>query len=263
MNRGTKEGTIEEVELVKLLNNKAKSSKFWNVLRLDKEHHFAIHVVKHKLARVQGKMIKPKADIYIAKGSIGDDYLKRNLYLLKEADVKKFALTKIENTGISVKIKDSKKYQILKTGPEAFKKIFGSYELGAAASLYCLRESELKKNDNVLLGWKTNIRKFIDFYKKEFPDVVELFNVSVDEEVKASIAKKIKTQALNTIHEIISNNKKIADYVFKGTGNFDEPYTAHWIYESGDFRKLEPYEFVVTTGSGRSKGDFTIVIKPK
>ena len=263
MNRGTKEGTIEEIELVKLLNNKSQSAKFWQILKLDKESHFAVHVIKHQLARVQGKMIKPKADIYIAKGFINNSDLESRGYLLNEDDIEKYKLTKVERTGISVKMRDSKKYQILKTGPEAFRKIFGSYELGAAASLYCLRKTELKKNKAVLIGWKTNKKKFIDFYIKKFADVSELFDDAVKEDKKIVIAKKIKNNATSSIYEIISKDKKIADYVFKGVGNFDEPFTAYWIFEADKFRKLVPYDFRVTTGSGRSKGDFTIVIKPK
>ena len=65
------------------------------------------------------------------------------------------------------------------------------------------------------------------------------------------------------IGEIINNNKEISDFMFNGIGNFEEPFTVHYLYENGELKDNCFIPFKPTTGSGRSKGTFTIVIKPK
>ena len=62
---------------------------------------------------------------------------------------------------------------------------------------------------------------------------------------------------------MIEASSVISDYVFTGKGLYPEPYPATWIFEAGEFRKNGPMEFAVTTGSGRSRGDYTVVIKPR
>lgn len=47
-----------------------------------------------------------------------------------------------------------------------------------------------------------------------------------------------------------------------GIGNFEEPYTAPWLIEDDSLKPNYEIPFNVTTGSGRSKGIFTIVLKP-
>ena len=61
----------------------------------------------------------------------------------------------------------------------------------------------------------------------------------------------------------VNNDKAISDFIFFGIGNFDEPFTAHWLYEYEKFRTNYVIPFTITTGSGRSKGIYTIVLKPK
>lgn len=51
--------------------------------------------------------------------------------------------------------------------------------------------------------------------------------------------------------------------MFNGIGNFEEPFTVHYLYENGELKDDCFIPFKPTTGSGRSKGTFTIVIKPK
>ena len=48
-----------------------------------------------------------------------------------------------------------------------------------------------------------------------------------------------------------------------GIGNFDEPYTAKYLIENDKIKKNHYLPFTITTGSGRSKGKYTIVLKPK
>ncbi len=251
MNKGTKEGTEEEIKFVKVLN-KDKDGKYWNIIKnsFSRKNLFAIHVIYKKHGKINEKKIMPKADIFLAYGEVSKLILKEKDYYLDENDMEKLKLTPVNHTGISVKRPDSNRYQIMKMNPSTFKKIFGNYELGAGASIYCKREEELEKNESVIKGWKIDNGKFNAYFKikdkrgiKEFEDI-----------------KKISTRK---IHEMIAKSKLISDFIFRGVGNFEEPYTATWFYEKGELKKAEEIPFVVTTGSGRSKGDFTIVIKPR
>jgi hypothetical protein len=263
LNKGTTEGIEEEIKFVKELNSN-KESKIWLKLgiSLDRKKLFAIHVTGHKWGKINESKIKPKADVYIAYGDINPEYVKQKDFYLTESDVEKFKLRKIEFSGISIKRADSERYQILKMNPSTFKKVFGSFELGAGASIYCKRKEELNKNSSVLKGWQTNWKKFEKFFYF-IPEIEKLNDVNTNPNTRLEIAKKVKEYATKKIEEIIHQNEEISKFVFQGIGNFEEPYTANWLYEKGEIKKAGPMPFVVTTGSGRSHGDFTIVVKPK
>ena len=55
----------------------------------------------------------------------------------------------------------------------------------------------------------------------------------------------------------------ISRFLFMREGNFKEPFIALWLYEGGVFRKNSVMPFSVTTGSVRSRGAFSIALKPK
>lgn len=263
MSIGTKEGTEEEISFVKLMNSD-KKHRFWKVLGIDydTEDLFAVHVKKEKYGKINEAKVKTKADVIICRGRIGREVLKEKDFYLDESDITRYNLKELDKTGISVKRRDSYRYQILKMNPTTFKKIFGNTELGAGASIYCTRAGELEKNNSVLKGWKTDwagFEKYFSFIK----NVCLLKDKTAQPETRLSIAKEIKAYSNGKIHRHIDENKQISDFVFMGMGNFDEPFTATWLFEKGDMKKAGPIDFVVTTGSGRSHGDFTVVIKPK
>lgn len=254
-NRGTAEGTIEEINFVKQLNEK-KDISLWKTLNLNPETHYAIHVIYHKFGKINQKKVKPKADVYIAKGFVSKDILEEKEFYLNEDDVETYDLIPIDGTGISVKLITSKRYQITKLHPNTFKKIFGSYELGAGASIYCRKERDLIKNNAVIEGWYSNNNDFIDFFKEAGIDINK-------KDIDLETANKIKKYSNSKIEEIINNNKEISEFIFNGIGNFEEPFTVHYLYENGELKDNCFIPFKPTTGSGRSKGTFTIVIKPK
>ena len=263
MNKGTKEGTDEEIKFVRTLNND-KGNDIWPKLIPSGESpndFYMIHVCGDQYGKINGEKTKPKADAYVARGHIKEGYLKKKNYYLNEKDVDILNLSKCDNTGISIKRTDSSRYQILKISPNTFKKLFGSLELGAGASIFCKRAYELEKNEAVLKGWNTDWNKFEGYFNM-IADVGSLKDPSKGPEIRLKIAKKVKDKANQTIKDKIDENRCLSDFVFKGVGNFDEPYTAHWIYVRGTFKQAGPEPFKVTTGSGRTHGDFTIVIKP-
>jgi len=257
INKGTKEGTREEEKFVQLLNEK-KIFKFWEILGLNPKNHYAVRVVFKQFGKINGEKILPKADVFIIEGNIPDEFLKNNKYLLTEKDIMGFNFKKLDYTGISVKRPDSKKYQIVKMGPSTFKKIFGSNILAAGASVYCSSEEEFFKNKEVLKGWEIKETDFINFFNKKLNLKAKLLSDLTKDDLK-----KIKKFSNKKIEEIIKNKTDISDILFFGKGNFEEPYTATWLYEKGELKKNYQIPFTVTTGSGRSKGNYTIVLKPK
>lgn len=259
MNKGTFEGTEEEIFFVKELNLK-KNLLFWKILGIDFENHFAVHIIKHKFGKINNSNIKSKADVFIAKGIIPISFLIKNDFYINEDNLNTFNLIPIEHTGISIKRKDSHKYQILKMNPSTFKKIFKSYELGCGASIFCNKFEGLNKNRSVIIGWNSTWEKFVAFFSKI--KGVDSLNYNNFSESDLKIFKAIKNYSNQQIQQMIEKDKFISDFVFCGIGNFDEPFTATWFYEKGTLKKAEKIPFTVTTGSGRTKGDYTIVIKP-
>ena len=106
-NKGTKEGTQEEVKFTVLLNKKTETH-FWDKLNLPPKNHFAVRVVTKKYGRINEAKIMCKADIFIAKGYVPSNDLLSKEYYLDERDFSYYNLIPIEKTGISVKEKIQK-----------------------------------------------------------------------------------------------------------------------------------------------------------
>jgi len=257
-NKGTKEGTAQEIEFVKLLNKKEDLS-YWNTLSLEPSSHYAIRVISKKYGKLNDSKVLPKADAFIAYGDIPLDYLESKDYFLDEKDIEKFNLEPISKSGISIKRADSKKYQIIKMSPSTFKKLFGSNILASGASIYCTKEIEFIKNSELLSGWGVDESEFISYFNQH----LDINLLSVTKSSNKRELKLIKKFSNAKIAEIINSDKSISDFIFFGIGNFEEPFTAHWLYEHGEFRANYMIPFTVTTGSGRSKGVYTLVLKPK
>ena len=215
-NKGTKEGTAQEIEFVKLLNKKEDLS-YWNTLSLEPSSHYAIRVISKKYGELNDSKVLPKADAFIAYGDIPLDYLESKEYFLDEKDVKKFALTPIAKSGISIKRADSKQYQIIKMSPSTFKKLFGSNILASGASIYCTKEVEFIKNRELLNGWGVEEHEFLSYFNSELG--LNLLSVTHSSNKKALAAIKKISNA--KIAEVINANKQISDFIFFGIGNFE------------------------------------------
>lgn len=255
VNRGTKEGTIEEINFVKKLNKK-ENIELWKILNLDITNHYAIHVKYNQLSQINNRKVKPKADIFIAKGYVNKDIIINKEYYLNEDDLEEFELIPVLYSGISVKLKSSKNYQIIKMTPNTFENLFQDRELGAGISLFSQKEEDLIENIKVLEGWKVNVSDFKEYY-------AELINYSNNDYLTLEESSKIKKYSINKVTEIINSNEYIKKFIFQGIGNFEEPFTVHYLYENDSLRKDCEVPFSITTGSGRHKGTYTVVIKPK
>tara|TARA_B100001175_G_scaffold137382_1_gene116777 strand:+ start:984 stop:1754 length:771 start_codon:yes stop_codon:yes gene_type:complete len=256
MNKGTKEGILDEIYLTKELNKK-NNRNLWKIFDFDFTDHYAVHVKNLKYGKVNKKKIWPKADIFIVKSSnILESVLKKNNFYLNEYDIKNLKYSPVPYSGISVKRRDSKRFQIMKIGVSTFEKLFKNLELGAGASIYCRNSSDLIKNDRVLEGWNTNWDKFNRYFQNHFD-----YNIDVNSDLNTF--KQIKKISNSLIEKSIINNKKLNDFIFKGIGNFEEPFTAHYLFQGNEMKFNYSIPFKITTGSGRSKGNFTIVLKPQ
>lgn len=246
-------GNKQEVVYTKQLN---KKTKFWDKINFDRENTYAVHIISKKYGKINGAKIQPKADIILTKGNVSIDYLKQNDFYLDENDINKFKLIPINKSGISVKLPHSK-YTITKISPNTFIKFFGSNLLGAGASIYCNKEKDFNKNIEVLKGWNIDINDFYNYFNQNIE------NLNIDSLNEKEKLNQIKTFSNKKISELTLNSKSISDLIFKGIGNFEEPYTAHYIIENDEIKENYYIPFIVTTGSGRSKGIFTIVFKPQ
>jgi hypothetical protein len=245
------EGNQTEVIITKLLNQKECS--YWNELPYDKDTSYAIHIKNKKFATLNNEKIQPKADVFFATGFVNKDYLIKNEYYLNEDDVINLNLKSIDQSGLSIKMNNSN-FTIIKISPNTFVKIFNDNVIGAGASIYSTKDFD--KNINVIKGWGIEESYFKQYYCK----CLDIIDFELDDKI---ILGKIKTFANKQIESIILADFKICDLVFKGIGNFEEPYTAHWLLENNLIKKNYYIPFNVTTGSGRSKNIYTIVLKPK
>ena len=171
MNRGTKQGDNQEIEFVIDFNtNKNKYKDFIKLLCQDINNVWMCRVTTKQLSKLSNQRVFTRSDCYLIETNDGQfsRLLKNNSnYISEDILHNSNILYKcIDKSGISVKMSDSNKFQILKLQPDSFYKLFNNYELGAGASIYCKKENELVKNINVLEGWKTSIPKMITFFKE-------------------------------------------------------------------------------------------------
>ena len=149
----------------------------------------------------------------------------------------------------------SDNFQILKVRPDSFYNLFGNYELGAGASLFCMRKEELVKNEPLLAGWKTTPEKMSNYFSS-------LTNGDLDFYKKQLVCNEIKIYSVKAIKKIIDSDRILQEKIFNGKYLYEEPYSAYYFYHGDCIEELKTLPFYVTTGSGRSHGDYTIVLKP-
>ena len=254
-NKGTKQGCDEEIELVQKLNSN-KNSALWARINLaENKNYYAVRCTKYQHSSVSNQKVLPKTDIFIIKSL---DLIHLDDYYLDEhmLDTQKIIYTYVLNSGISVKEKKSTSYTYQKMTIETFCKIFGNYELGCAIEYYT---SKNDSNKNLILetAWhtnKVNIIQVINTLAKEY-------NYSND--LQLDNDQNIKRTAIKLTQHIINNNSTISDFIFKGIGAFQNPYYALFIYKGEQMYLNDiPKNYSITSGSGRTNGVYTVVIKP-
>lgn len=258
MYKGTYDGDLYEINFIKLFNSSKVDFEDFLLNFSRFKNLWMVRVTTKQFSKLNEKKVFTRSDCYLASFDIDmDDILLENDYLLTEDILEEYEInfTKIPYSGISIKMANSKNYQILKAGPNSFKELFGSFELGAGASLFCQRENELSKNIDLITGWHTSVDKMAIFFQN-YTNGDPNFHLNQD------ICKKIKQFSCSNIKEKILTSKELKEKIFNGKGLYQEPYTAYYFYHGKNIVKLDTLPFSVTTGSGRSKGDYSIVLKP-
>jgi hypothetical protein len=260
INPGTYEGDTQEIYFVKFFNdNKDKYNHFIGKFDLKPIETWLIRVTSKQFSSLSNKKVFTRSDAYLITSLDKrlSDYIKfHNGYIdeniLGQED---FFYNVLPYSGISIKLNYSKKYQILKTGPLSFEKLFGSYELGAGASLFCKRQTELVKNLELIAVWGTTVEKMNDYF-------LHLTKKQINFETDRLNCEKIKKYSIKKISDMIDTSIVLQEKIFNGKTLYKEPYAAWYFTQGKKIKKLTYLPFRVTTGSGRSKGDYTIVLKP-
>ncbi|QWQ38683.1 hypothetical protein KMP11_06990 [Gemella sp. zg-570] len=265
-NMGTFEGNIEEFSFSKLLN-KNKSHSFWKYLSADlnldtNNHYYVIKVVGHKFSKNAKKKVMCKSDNYIIRTCtpIDRNLLLKNDYQLTEEDLKLIPNYEIlNNSGISVKLKDSKNYTITKMSVTNFKDAFTKYideiDNKIATLIFYCDKKQVNKNPTIANNLNVNIENYIKFCN-------EYYKINVTSILDYSALGKLTTLVKNEIKQVIDANIDLKEALFQGKGWFNPPYYTSFLFSHGKLSKelLMPYH--IDNGSGRSKGKYYITIKP-
>ncbi len=261
MNKGTFEGTEEEKNLVCKIN-KGYYDSFLNQYFATKKLIYCSRVTKNKFSKLSDTKVPPKSDIFLIRTKICIDYfLKEKDFYLNEEDLdylkkNEHSIEYIQNSGISIKRKDSKNYQIHKFTPISFYKLFKDNFIGAGAMIYQKNERDFSKNKHIIeSNWKIPEEKFYNFFKKK------LDNSDLKKNDKNSL-QLISSFCLKEIKSIINNSEAIKTSIFTGKNDFEEPFGASFSFINGSLKEYEFTDFYVTQGSGRVNHP-TIVIKPR
>lgn len=253
-NRGTKEGVVEERQFV-IDFNSGKYFNFTNKFLKNKTDIYCVHVTSQKYSNTSDQKVQPKSDVFLIKSNneIKHLLLTNNNYL-NEQIIQGINFEIIPKSGISIKMFDSKKYQIHKFTPASFIKVFNNKFLGCGAMIYCSKEDEVIYNEIIFKHWGVNQESFINYFSNALNQHQDINKLDSLEKIKTFCNKEIKN--------LIKNNSKYKKIVFTGEGVFDDPFYATYSFID---KKLDLYkftDFTVTTGSSR-KNNPTIVIKPK
>lgn len=253
-------GDKEEFDISRRFN-KNKNSHIWKDLTagLDNlDNVFMVKVSNRILSHLSNRRVSPKADAYLVKCDFDKDYLLSKEYSLDETDLIGKNYMPIENTGISVKIDGSTGYTIQKLTYDSFVKAFSDIideptYVFLALLLYS-NEREKYKNHEMARMLVVDEESVKSYYIDEIGKELDLDNVTDLSTIRSWAQKELK--------ESIQNNIEVYKSLFTGSSWFDEPYVAHYIYINKKISENKLTDFLITTGSGRSKGNYSIEIKP-
>lgn len=216
---------------------------------------YAVQVTSKQSSIIHHKKIKTKSDAYFISldGMIDDSILLEQDYILLEEDIEGINHDKLPYSGVSIKREGSNSYTFLKISRSSFEKLFGLEDDYFIASMFYITEKDLSKNIKIIEDNESSLNR-----------ISKTFGIDVDA-ANIDDFKYLKEKAMDEIKVKIDLNKDIYDSVFFGTGLFKEPYCATYLYQDSLIHKkdLENINYYLSTGSGRSKGRYTLIVKPK
>ena len=260
---GSFEGEMSEKASIISFNRNPTSGIFSSYLQkinVDANSVLLIRVTTNQMSRLSNQRVKTRADAYAIEviDHVIYDLLEENDFYLDETILDGYdnLYRCIEKSGISIKKDDSDSYSLIKLTPNSFNELFGNYVLGYGASLFVKRNSELYLNEQLLAGWHVSIEEVQDYYGS---NIVNLHSLTHDLE----LCKNIKDLSIRRIKDCIDGSLRIQSIIFNGKEIYDEPYTAFFFMQNNIIRLLTYIPYSITTGSGRSHGDYSIVLKPR
>lgn len=216
---------------------------------------FLANVSYNQISKLAGAKVRPKSDCYAVR--IQEDInilLQQNNYILTEEILleNQIQYEVIPKSGISIKLPESKSYTLQKlsftTFQNIFTKISPSYFI---AALLFVKPSEIEKNNLILATFDKIINELCIDLEIEKP-VSELETLKI-----------LKLTALTKIKQLANKDKEIYNTLCFGDRMFEDPYSATYIFENNKIYAHDDYKTTinVTTGSGRSKGKYTLAFK--
>lgn len=257
---GTFLGNLEEFDLTQTMN-KNKDSSMWKILLpdvTDYSDYYLVKVSSNQLSKLSGKRVKTKSDAYAVRVQLPKTFLLQKEYVLDEADLSGYSYEKISDTGISIKMKDSKNYTYQKLTRNSFCKAFSDLddvEFWLTSLLIYSADKERYKNARIISDLGNTTESYLS-------KVSSIMGISTDNTDSSSFWDSVRKAAQAKIREHINTNTELAENIFTGKHWFESPYHAIFLYESGELKKNIVTTFSITTGSGRSSGKYTIEITP-
>lgn len=257
---GTFLGELEEFDLTQTMN-KNKDSSMWKTLLpdvTDYSDYYLVKVSSNQLSKLSEKKVKTKSDAYAVKVQLPKAFLLQKEYVLEEADLSRYSYELISDTGISIKMKNSKHYTYQKFTRNSFCKAFcnlDDVEFWLTSLLIYSADKERYKNERIISDLGSTTESYLS-------KVSSIMGISTDNTDCSSFWDSVRKEAQFKIREYINTNTELAENIFTGKHWFESPYHAIFLYESGKLRKNVITSFSITTGSGRSSGKYTIEITP-
>lgn len=257
---GTFLGDLEEFDLTQTMN-KNKDNSMWKTLLpnvKDYSDYYLVKVSSNQLSKLSGKKVKTKSDAYAIKAKLPKNFLLRKEYVLEEADLSGYSYEKVSDTGISIKMKNSKNYTYQKLTKNSFCKAFcdlDNVEFWLISLLIYSADKERYKNERIISDFGSTTEAYLN-------KVSSIMGLSTDNTDCSSFWDSVRKVAQAKIKEYINTNTELAENIFTGKHWFESPYHAIFLYESGQLKKNIITSFSITTGSGRSSGKYTIEITP-
>lgn len=260
---GKLEGDMSEKASVIMFNRDPENPIFKDYIKninMKPEAVLLIRVTSKQLSKLSNQKVMTRADAYAIKILDNQiyDVLEENNYYLDEDILNGYEdyYSYVDKSGISMKKDGSDNYTLIKLTPNSFYELFESFELGYGASIFCKNSHELHFNIPLLEGWKTTIEDLQEYFGT---------NLITESSITSSleICKNIKETSIERIKQCIDNSLLLQAIIFNGKDIYEEPYTAYYFMQNNQVRLLGYIPYNVTTGSGRSHGDYSLVLKPK
>lgn len=258
---GTFEGEQEEFNISRTMNRN-KRSVLWDILdhKDNNERMYAIKVVYNAFSKIANKKVKAKTDAYVVKAELEDKFLLEREYILTEEDLQDVKYEIVTDTGISVKKKDSASFTYEKLSRNSFISLFDDY-VENVGMIFC-GLTLYQEDKNITLNNK--IIADLGFAISEVHKYMKLcVGIESPSILKKEDVKAFRNFCEQKIRAVIENNKEVKQMIFTGKGCFEAPYYVNYIYKNNALSKdIIPEKYQISNGSGRSKGQYTVIFKP-